>query len=125
LPDEYKALTVINLPFKGRAYQPGEMIPRSDFEDNAGGEGAPEADDEIAGLIAAGALSEDPNAPLVNPPLDLETINLNSVVQEARTLVAQMEEEGKEIPPELTSFAQLDVQAISANDVVTSDEKGA
>jgi hypothetical protein len=127
LADEYKALTAINLPFVGKTFQPGEMVSRADFDDNAEHELAQSADEEIAALISAGALSEDADAPL-HPdhiPVDLGTLNVSSVVQEARTLVAQMEADGKEIPEELKKFAAMDVRAVSADDAATSNEKGA
>lgn len=123
----YKALTPINLPFVGKTFQAGEMITREDFDNNAAGsEEAPSADDEIKALVDSGALSADPDAPLHpdHMPVDLGTLNINSVVEQAGMLVEQMLAEGKEIPEELAAVAQMDVRAVSADDAATTDEKG-
>ena len=128
MAEEYKALTLINLPFVGTTFEPGEMIPRERFEANADSDDASvSADDEIAALIEAGSLSEDPDAPL-HPdhlPVDVGTGSINSVVQEARNIVEQLESEGREIPEELAAFAKMDVRGVLANDTATTDEKGA
>lgn len=124
-PQEYKALTHINLPFIEEFYRAGSMIPRERFE--ACAEAAAQADpnletsdvdDVIQEFIEYGSLSEDPDAPLhpshIAPDPAMPTIQ--SVVENAKTLVAELEEKGEEVPDELRTMAELDYKAVGSSD---------
>jgi len=126
LTDEYKALTVVNLPFvgEGKTFQPGEMIPRGAFDENSENELAADADDEIQNLVEMGAISEDPNAELhaAHQPVAPGTPSLPGLVETAKWLVGEMEKQGQDVPGELQQFASLDVQEVLANDNAKSSE---
>jgi hypothetical protein len=133
LPDEYKALTVINLPFSERLFRPGEMIPVSAFEESAAlaaaaiedrtgdDEGASpisSAEETIQALIEGGSLSEDPSAELHidHIPRPTGELSLLSISDNAKALVSQMEGMGQPVPIELRTLADMEIQAVTTND---------
>jgi hypothetical protein len=140
MADEYKALTFINLPFldggAGRQYSPGSMISRSDFEESvelgesaigeSEWEGQTSADDMISHLIEFGSLSEDPDAELhpAHRPVVPGAPTMGGLVEQAKSLVAQYEETGEEVPPELQALA--DSRALlGASDEAAGGEQNA
>jgi hypothetical protein len=130
---EYKALTVVNLPFTETHWVPGQMIPFSAFEDSAEAAKAaiedrravdenaspiPTAEEMVAALIEGGSLSEDEDAEL-HPdhiPRAPGELSVASVTESAKTLVAQLEAEGREVPEELRAMSEVDVRTISTSD---------
>jgi len=147
MADEYKALTVVNLPFTETHWTPGQMIPRSAFEESAdaarsqlddrsgddeNASSIPTADDMIDALIEGGSLSEDEDAEL-HPdhiPREPGELSVQSVADSAKALIAQLEADGREIPPELQAMAEVDVRTVktgdkgSANDALPKKKKG-
>ena len=128
---EYKALTFINLPFIERRFAPGQMIDRSEFEEYAKAaadahiwppdmdedhSGAPDADEVINHMIEWGSISEDPDTPLhpdhIPPTPGVPTIQ--QMVEQAKALVADLEERGAEVPAELRTLAETDYQHVTA-----------
>jgi hypothetical protein len=119
---ELKALTYVNVPFldggAGRSYKPGDMIPDTDFAESvelgtsAIGEddwdGKESAESMIAKLIDGGALSEDPDAELhpAHRPVEPGTPTVAGLVEQAKFLVAEMEEAGEPVPDELRLMAE-------------------
>jgi hypothetical protein len=128
MADEYKALTYINLPFldeNGRLYLPGQMIPHDAFEESVTRAteaiNNPEteinsAEGIIAEMIEFGSLSEDPDADLHpdHQPVEPGSPTVAGMIEEAKALVAQLEERGSEVPPELRALA--DSQLVAASD---------
>jgi len=133
LPDQYKALTVINLPFSEKLFRPGEMISFEDFEESAalaaaavedrrgedeGASAVASAQEMVAALISGGSLSDDPEAALhpdhiPRPPGEL---SLLSISDNAKALLAQLEASGQPVPVELRSLAEMEIQAVRASD---------
>jgi|SRR6516162_1882628 hypothetical protein len=135
MADEYKALTYVNLPFldgNGRAYVPGQMIPRSDFEESVelaeeampDHEGLTSASDMIDELLNWGSISEDTDAELhpAHRAVDPGQPTVYGLAQQAKQLVTQLESEGKEVPQELAVFAEA-IQNIQAQDAGAGGDK--
>jgi hypothetical protein len=137
MAEEYKALTYVNLPFldgNGRLYQPGQMIPRSDFDESvelASGampehEGITSAEDMISDLMQYGSISDSADAELhpAHIAVDPGQPTVYSLAQQAKQLVAQYESEGKEVPQELSVFADA-IQNIQAGDAASGGDASA
>jgi len=126
--DEYKALTYVNLPFldgNGRAYAPGQMIPHDAFEESVAlaqeampdHDGLTSAEDMIAEMMEWGSISDDMTAEIneAHLPVVPGQPTVASLAQQARQLVAQYEQEGREVPQELAVFAEA-IQTVQADD---------
>lgn len=131
---DYKALTVINLPFIEERYAPGDMIPYSRFEECAA-QGArlitltegepPTADEMIQDLIKYGSLSEDAGAPL-HPDSVIRApgaVTLESLVASADELIAELEERGADVPAKLRQLASISERQIQAADTAFGGEQ--
>lgn len=129
---ELKALTFIHLPFVDESYAPGNMIPRSSFDEyvslanasvthNPEDEGATpllDADEVIAEMIKYGSLSDDPSAP-VHPdhiPVDPNRPTIALLIEQAKQTMADLTEKGQEVPAELQKLAELDHQHVTSGD---------
>jgi hypothetical protein len=139
--DEYKALTVVHLPFIEETFQPGATIPWVKFEematlaaaavDDRTGEDAdasplPTAEGVIEELMKYGSLSDDLDAPL-HPdhiPVAPGAVTAESVVANAKFLIERLTEAGKEVPAELQELAEMDMAQISADlrEILASDQ---
>jgi len=137
MADEYKALTYVNLPFldgNGRAYAPGQMIPRADFDESVelAAEAMPEndnitsAEDMIDHMMEWGSISDDADAPLhpAHIPVDPGQPTVYSLAQQAQQLVQQYESEGKEVPEDLKVFAEA-IKNIQADDAASGGDASA
>jgi hypothetical protein len=135
---EYKALTVVNLPFigkdgGGKKFNAGDMIPHSDFEDycdaaaavvedrTGSDEGAsplPTPEDVIAYMTEWGSISDDANAELHHDhrPVDPNKPTLARLISMAQTMKDEYAESGVEIPAELEALATLDHTQVSTDD---------
>lgn len=130
--EELKALTVVNLPFIGKGglgkrFMPGDSIPRADFDAYA--ERAAElvdnkddnvrtADEVIEHMIEWGSISEDPDAEL-HPdhlPVDPGQPTIAQLIEQAKTLVADLENRQQEVPEGLQALANTEHQHIGATD---------
>lgn len=131
--DEYKALTVVNLPFIEERYAPGEMIPRESFEAMAEQAAAVlddrtatdenaspiwTADDHIEELTAWGSISDDPNAPLHPESIipDPNEMTIGMIVARAQEAVEKLSAAGVEIPAKLRDFAEMSESQIAEAD---------
>jgi hypothetical protein len=113
----YKALTAINLPFIEKSILPGEMIEASDLEEAQQGEA------EIAALIESGAIGGeddelDPSTIIPDPSIP----TIQSVVAQAQTAVAEMEEAGEEVPAEIQAVANMDFKAVTSGEEGSSSD---
>lgn len=116
----YKSLTYVNLPVVDVMKSPGDEITDEELE------AAGQDEEAVQSLLDSGAISTDMEAPL-HPdhlPVDTGTLNINGVVAQARSLIEQLQAEGKEVPAELASFAQLDVRGVLASDEASTSEEG-
>lgn len=126
MTDEYKALTVINLPFIEERYQPGQMVPRTAFErytaaaetDLGTDAEVPTAQEVIADMIEWGSLSEDPDAELHpnHRPVAPGTPTVALIVEQAKDLVTRLEEAGEEVPAKLRDLADMSTRQINTAD---------
>jgi len=135
---EYKALTVVNLPFldgNGRLYPPGSTIPADAFEEsvrlaeeaiNDPNAEITSAEDMIADLIKYGSLSEDPDAELhpAHQPVVPGQPTIYGLAEQAKQLIAQYENEGKEVPQDLQVFADA-IQNVQAADAGSGGDASA
>jgi hypothetical protein len=120
MAEEYKALTYVNLPFldgDGRLYTPGSMIPLDAFEESVSlaeesisdpNATLTTAEEMINDLIQWGSLSGDPEAELHpdHRPVVPGVPTVTGLVSQAQYLVAQLKEEGADVPPELQALAE-------------------
>jgi hypothetical protein len=140
--DEYKALTQVNIPFIEERFKPGQMIPRSAFEEAYGDNGhavrllrpdptdkhaspIPTADEVIAELIKWGSLSEDPDAPLHPDSVipDPNALSLTGVMAQAEALIAQLREAGHPVPKELSALVEMPDKKVSSAEEALSHEQ--
>jgi hypothetical protein len=131
VPDEYKALTVINLPFIEERYEPGSMIPLSAFERSAeAAEEAnpdahnPTAEENIEHLTEWGSLSDDPEAELhpAHRPVNPNQVTLAQMADQAQSLIAELEGRGEEVPAKLRALAEISDRQISTVDSALGGE---
>lgn len=120
---ELKALTVINLPYIEKRYNPGDTVEFSDIEEYCSQALAanpdadtPSAEDVVAEMIEHGSLSEDMDAELHpdHRPVDPNAPNMGSVISQAQFLVEQLESRGEYVPDSLREVANMN--AVSTND---------
>lgn len=133
MADEYKALTVINLPFIEKRFLPGSMIPYSDFQESAemaasvlddrshvDPDASPilTADEQISYFMEWGSISDDPDAELHpdHRPVDPGKPSLAAMVEQAKALVEELEANGHDVPAKLRDFAETSDRQISAVD---------
>ena len=128
--DEYKALTLVNLPFigeegKGKLFRPGEMIPREDLEAYADAAlesnkeaHNPSADEVVEHFMQFGSISDNPDADLHpdHRPVAPDAPTMARLIEQARMLKAQMEERGEVVPDELVTLAATDYRHVSTAD---------
>lgn len=114
--DEYKALTVVNIPFIDERYEPGKMIPASSFDKSVEAAEAanpdadiPSAEEQIQDLMHWGSISDDPDAPLHpdHEPSDPNAVTLAKIQQMAQSMVETLEGSGQSVPSELRVIADL------------------
>jgi len=108
------------------------MIPRSDFEESVelaeaampDHDGLTSASDMIDELLNWGSISEDSDAELhpAHRAVDPGQPTVYGLAQQAKQLVNQLESEGKEVPQELSVFAEA-IQNISAEDAAKGGDK--
>jgi len=135
--DEYKALTVINLPFTDYSYLPGAMIPRSAFDECAEATAAafekhpdtivPTAQEMIDDMSAWGSLSDDPEAEL-HPdhiPVDPGLPTIAQMIEQAHDLVEDLENRGQDVPDELRQLANTEWQHVTSTDAGEAGDKHA
>jgi hypothetical protein len=141
---EYKALTVVNLPFIEERFFPGEMIPHDRFEAMAEEAAAviddrtdrdPDAspvwtaDEHVAELLAWGSISEDADAEL-HPdhlPVNPNDFTVATAVARVKAMVDEMEAAGVEIPAKMREFANMSdaqVEEADANRRMVSTTEG-
>lgn len=127
--DEYKALTVVNLPFTGKRFNPGDMISHAEFEAeadaaaasvdvNTEGDNLLTADEQVDYFKEWGTISDDPEAEL-HPdhlPVDPNKPTLAQQIELAKTAVADLEAAGKDVPDELRAFAEMDYQHVTSSE---------
>lgn len=116
----YKALTHVHLPVIEKSYAPGDEISTDDLD------AALQTAEDIQALVSGGAVGgmDDPiNPQNIIPNPNMPTIS--SVVAGAQAVVAQLNEAGEEIPPELQAVANLDYTPVSAGDAASGGDKSA
>jgi hypothetical protein len=116
----YKALTTINLPIIDKLIRPGETVEEADLE--AAGQSA----EEIKALVDGGALGgpdDELDISTIVPDASMPTIQ--SVVAQAKIAVEEMQAAGDDVPPELQAVADLDYQAVLANEEGSSSDSNA
>lgn len=107
----YKALTYIHLPFIEKDYAPGDSVEIGDLID------AKQTDEDVENLVGNGSLGEegdDIHPSHIIPDPSMPTIG--SVVANAQKLVAQLEENGEEVPADLRAVAEMDYQHVMSGD---------
>ena len=125
MADEFKALTVIHLPFAskdGKTFQPGSTIKREDFEKHADGaeEVNPDgenltADEQIKEMIKYGSISDDMDAELHpdHRPVDPNAPSLARMIEEAKIVAEQL---GDDAPADIKRLAKMDYSAVQSGD---------
>lgn len=138
MTDEFKALTVVNLPFTDKRYEPGATISRSAFEAEAEAAAAAHvvpdgiedashplaADEQIDYFKEWGTISDDMDAPL-HPdhiPADPNRPSLAALVSQAQTLVEELEAAGADVPAKLRALAEISDRQISSVENAVSNE---
>jgi hypothetical protein len=113
----YKALTYIHLPVVEKDYAPGDMIEIDDLV------AAGQTDEDIENLTEYGSLGEehdDIHPSHIIPDPTMPTIA--KVVEDAKRLVAQLEDAGEEVPDDVRAVAELDYNHATSGDEGKSGE---
>lgn len=131
MADEYKALTVVNLPFIEERYMPGDVIPHERFEamaEAAAGsilatqdENATPvwtADEQVEELMKWGSISDDLDAEIhpQNTIPDPNKPTLAAMVAQAQAMVDELESRGEEVPARLRAFSEISDRQVSSVD---------
>lgn len=109
MADEHKALTVINLPFTKKRFNPGYLIPESDFEAeaDAAAEANPDghnltAEEQIAHFREWGSLGDEGDD--LHPdhrPVDANRQNAEQLRESARLLAEDYDSRGEDLPGDI------------------------
>ena len=132
MAEEYKALTVVNLPFIEERYMPGDVIPRERFEamaEQAAAMVVPgpndenatpvwSADEQIKELMEWGSISDDLDAEIhpQNTIPDPNKPSLASMVAQAQALIAELEDRGEDVPAKLRAFSEISDRQVGSVD---------
>lgn len=120
MTQSYKALTYIHLPVVEKDFSPGDEITAEDLD------AAEQTAESIQALVDGGALGgegDEINPQNIVPSPSMPTIA--RVVADAKSLVAEMEGRGEEIPGELRAVAELDYTLVEAGDAGTAGDANA
>lgn len=132
MADEFKALTVVHLPFvgkDGKTFQPGDTIKREHFETHADkaeelnpDADNPTADEQIKEMMKYGSISDDLDADLHpdHRPVDPNAPTLPRMIEQAKYFV---EELGDKAPDEMKKLAAMEHTSVTTGDNGSGGDK--